>query len=102
MYQILSAYTVSVCRFLHLIVELPKSSVLLVSDIREVFIATAARFERAVFAPPSPARVWSPVFVQEVFPITVNCASVTYLLLLESAISAVVASAPAVTNPFAS
>ncbi len=44
----------------------------------------------------------SPVFVQLVFPITVRFASVTYRLLLESAISAVVASAPAVTSPFAS
>lgn len=43
-------------------------------------------------------KLWSQVFVPLVFPITVNCASVTYLLLEESAISAVVASAPAVTN----
>jgi len=42
--------------------------------------------------------VWSQVFVQDVFQITVKLASVTYLLLEESAISAVVASAQAVTS----
>lgn len=44
----------------------------------------------------------SPVFVPLVFPMTVRFASVTYLLLDESAISAVVASAPEVTSPFVS
>jgi hypothetical protein len=46
--------------------------------------------------------VWSHVLVQLVLPITTNCASVTYLLLELSAISAVVASAQAVTKPLAS
>lgn len=46
--------------------------------------------------------VWSPVLVPLVLLITVSCASVTYLLLVESAMSAVVASAPEVTRPFAS
>jgi hypothetical protein len=44
----------------------------------------------------------SPVFVQLVLPITVSCASETYLLLVESAISAVVASDHHVTNHLAS
>ena len=44
----------------------------------------------------------SPVFVPLVLPITVRFASVTYRLFVLSAMSAVVASAPAVTNPFAS
>lgn len=43
-----------------------------------------------------------PEFVPEVFASFVFSASVTYLLSAESAISAVVASAPAVTSPFAS
>ncbi len=38
----------------------------------------------------SQLKSWSQVFVQEVLPITVKLASVTYLLLLESATSAVV------------
>ena len=46
--------------------------------------------------------VWSPVFVPLVFPITTSCASVTYRLFELSAMSAVVASAPAVTSPFES
>ena len=48
------------------------------------------------------AVVSSPLLVPLVLPITVNCASVTYLLLVLSAISAVVASAHAVTNHLAS
>ena len=44
----------------------------------------------------------SPEFVPLVFHITVSCASVTYLLFVESEISAVVASVQAVTSPFAS
>jgi len=48
------------------------------------------------------ASVSSPAFVPEVFASFVFSASVTYLLSAESAISAVVASAPAVTSPFAS
>ena len=44
----------------------------------------------------------SPVFVQLVLPITVSCASVTYLLSVLSAISAVVASSPQVTSHLAS
>ena len=44
----------------------------------------------------------SPVFVPLVFPTTARFASVTYRLFVLSAISAVVAAAPAVTNPFAS
>lgn len=52
----------------------------------------------------SPVRVivWSPVFVPEVLARTASSASVTYLLLVESAMSAVVASAHEVTNPFES
>ena len=48
------------------------------------------------------ASVSSPVFVQEVFQITVRLASVTYRLFEESAVSAVVASAQEVTNHFVS
>ena len=42
----------------------------------------------------------SHVFVPLVFPITVSCESVTYLLSVLSEISAVVASVPLVTKPF--
>ena len=44
----------------------------------------------------------SPEFAPLVLFTTVNCASVTYLLFALSAISAVVASVPVVTRPFAS
>jgi hypothetical protein len=46
--------------------------------------------------------VSSQVLVLLVFPITVNCASVTYLLFVLSAISAVVASSQEVTSHLAS
>jgi len=46
--------------------------------------------------------VSSPVLVFDVFPITTSCESVTYLLFVESAISAVVASVQEVTSPFVS
>lgn len=41
--------------FFHRTPVLPMSSVLLVSEMREVFIATPERFERATFAPPHAA-----------------------------------------------
>ena len=44
----------------------------------------------------------SPLLVPLVFPMTTRLASVTYLLLVVSAMSIVVASAPTVTSPFAS
>ena len=46
--------------------------------------------------------VSSPVFTPEVLDRTPDCTSVTYFLFVLSAMSAVVASAPAVTKPFVS
>ena len=46
--------------------------------------------------------VWSPVFIPDKFPISSRSASVTYLLFIESLISAVVAATPFVTSPLLS
>ena len=52
----------------------PKSSAPATSSNKAVLIATEARLERAVLAPPNPERVWSPVLVPEIvaFAVTVR------------------------------
>ena len=53
----------------HSMLEEPRSSVLSVSEIKEVLMATEARLESAVLAAPRLTNVWSPVLVPEMLAV---------------------------------